>query len=107
MQNIGFLIPRVVLNGVALGAVGLTAGIMAMPTTADAAKTRRILSCKDAIAVVKGAGYREIRTRSCNIPYAFTARRNNCTVFITVTASGRWTGIQGDCDTIIQDSSGF
>lgn len=107
MQNNGSFVSRMVRNGIALGAAGVLAGLLALPATADAAKSKRILSCKDAVSVLKGAGYKEIRTRSCAIPYTFTARKGNCAFFITVRASGDWTGLQADCGTIILDSSGF
>jgi hypothetical protein len=99
--NVTTFTPGLLLRGFGASAVALLACAFTTNTGADAATTKRLLSCKEAASVVKGAGYWDIRTRSCGIPYTFSARKNDCTFMINVTADGRWVGYQTGCETTI------
>jgi hypothetical protein len=82
----------------------LMTGVLATLLSAETADAKQIFSCKEALSVVKGAGYRNIKTESCAIPYVFSGRRDDCTFVINVRADGRWIGFQVGCNTIILDS---
>lgn len=103
MQNVVALMPGLLLEGIRLSSAILLAGVLATSGSADAANSKKILSRKDAVSVVKGAGFKNIKTQSCGIPYTFSAKKDDCTFMINVTADGRWTGFQTGCETTISE----
>lgn len=105
MPNLHVFKPGLLLNAVVLSSATFLAGALAANGSADAANSKKILSCKDAVSVVKGAGYKNIISKSCNIPYQFSATKSDCTFIISVSADGRWKGLQTGCDTVILDFS--
>lgn len=105
MLNLQFFKAGLLLKAIGLSSAIFLAGALAANGSADAANSKKILSCKDAASVVKGAGYKNIKTKSCNIPYQFSATKYDCTFIISVAADGRWKGLQTSCDTVILDFS--
>lgn len=81
-------------------------GQATLDTAAHAEAGPRILSCKSASAVVKGAGFQSIRTASCSHPYVFLARKRDCSFTINVTADGRWLAVQTGCNASVPEPAG-